>query len=235
MPCRGTPAPDLLPERAPQLTAGAEVRPFPGLFVSLEGFWKRLDDLVARTTAADAQGLPLNLDNAGVGHVQGLELLVRKELTARAFGWIAYTLSRSTRVDRPGLPTRLFDYDQTHNLTAVAGYRLRGGWQLGARLRLISGNPETPVVGSAYLAQTDSYLPVYGPTNGERAPFFSQLDLRVDKVWTYDGWTLDLYLDVLNATNHRSVEGTSFSYDYTQRASVQGLPLLPSLGLKASF
>ena len=45
--------------------------------------------------------------------------MVRKELTSRAFGWIAYTLSRSTRVDRPGRELRLMDYDQTHNLTAV--------------------------------------------------------------------------------------------------------------------
>jgi outer membrane receptor protein involved in Fe transport len=227
--------PDIQPERALQVTAGAEARPIPGVFVSLEGFWKRLDHLVVHTSAVDAEGIPLNVDNAGTGHVSGLELLARKELTERAFGWVAYTLSRSTRVDRPGLATRLFDFDQTHNLTAVAGYKLGRGWQLGARVRVISGNPMTPVLGSAYLASTDSYLPVYGATNSARAPLFSQLDLRVDKVWTYDGWSLDAYLDVLNATNHRSIEGTAFSYDYSQQARVQGLPFFPSMGLKASF
>jgi outer membrane receptor protein involved in Fe transport len=222
--------PSIRPERALQVTAGAEVRPVPGVFVSVESFWKKLDDLVVR-----ASDPALNMDNAGTGHVYGLEVLVRKELTDRAFGWIAYTLSRSDRVDRPGQPVRLFDYDQTHNLTAVGGYKLGRGWQLGVRLRVISGNPLTPVVGSAYLASTDSYLPVYGPTNSARAPLFSQLDLRVDKVWTYDTWSLDAYVDVLNSTNHRSIEGTAFSYDFSQQARVQGLPVFPSLGLKASF
>jgi len=227
--------PDIQPERALQVTAGVEARPVDGFFVSTEGFYKRLDNLVAHTTAVDGSGTALNLDNAGKGRVYGLELMVRKELTSRAFGWIAYTLSRSERVDRPGNATRLFDYDQTHNLTAVAGYKLGGGWQIGGRLRLISGNPETPVMGSSYLASTDSYLPIYGATNSVRSPLFWQLDFRVDRVWTYDAWTLDAYLDVLNATNHRSIEGTAFSYDYSENARVEGLPVLPSLGLKASF
>jgi TonB family protein len=227
--------PDVQPERAFQLTAGAELRPANGYLVTVEGFWKKLDRLVVHTSAADAQGLALNVDNAGTGRVYGLEVLVRKELGDRAFGWIAYTLSRSARVDRPGEATRLFDFDQTHNLTAVGGYRLGRGWQLGARLRLISGNPTTPVIGAAYLASIDSYLPMYGATNSDRAPLFAQLDLRIDKVWTYDRWTLNAYLDVLNATNHRSVEGVAFNYDFTRQARIEGLPLFPSVGLKASF
>ena len=221
--------PDILPSRALQITAGAEARPLAGTFASVEGFWKKLDDLVSHT--GDAR----NLDNAGAGRVYGVEVMLRKELTERAFGWIAYTLSRSERTDRPGQRTRLFDFDQTHNLTAVMGYKLGRGWQLGARVRLISGTVFTPVIGSAYLAATDSYLAIYGPTNSARAPLFSQIDLRVDKVWTYDAWTLDAYLDVLNATNHRSIEGTAWSYDFSQQASIRGLPIFPSLGLKASF
>jgi len=227
--------PEIQPERSLQVTAGTEVRPIPGVFVSVEGFWKKLDGLVVHTPATDAQGNALNLDNAGTGHVRGLEVMVRKELTERAFGWIAYTLSRSDRVDRPGQASRLFDFDQTHNLTAVAGYKLGRGWQVGARVRLISGNVQTPVIGSAYLARTDSYLPIYGATNSVRAPLFSQIDLRVDKIWTFDSWSLNAYVDVLNAANHRSIEGTAFNYDFSQQARVQGLPFFPSTGLKASF
>ena len=160
---------------------------------------------------------------------------MRKELTDRLFGWIAYTLSRSDRVDRPGQVRRLFDFDQTHNLTIVASYQLPRGWQLGARLRLISGNPDTPVLGARYTSATDSYLPIYGPTNSTRLPLFHQLDVRIDKVWTFDAWNLDLYLDVLNTYNHRSIEGTQYSYDYSQSSYIGGLPLFPSLGLKGSF
>jgi hypothetical protein len=228
----------VLPERAFQLTAGTELRPAPGVFFSVEGFYKRLTDLIVRSPDNEIVGgqtVPVILDNAGTGRVFGIELLVRKELTERFFGWIAYTLSRSDRIDRPGEPQRLFDFDQTHNLTAIVSYKLGSGWQIGARFRVISGNPDTPVIGSTYLAQQDVYLPIYGLTNSTRLPPFNQLDVRIDKVWTYDAWTLDAYLDVLNAYNRRSVEGTQYSYDFSQRDYFRGLPVVPTLGLKGSF
>ena len=230
--------PEVLPERALQLTAGAEMRPVPGLFFSAEAFYKRLTDIVVRspeTEVIGGQTLPVILDNAGVGRVHGVEVLLRKELTDRLFGWLAYTYSRSQRIDRPGESWRLFDFDQTHNLTAIVSYKLPRGWQIGARFRFITGNPETPVIASRYLAPLDVYLPVYGATNSNRVPPFSQLDVRVDKVWTFDAWTLDAYLDVLNAYNRRPVEATLYSYDFGQSQFLRGLPVLPTLGLKGSF
>jgi outer membrane receptor protein involved in Fe transport len=224
--------PAILPQRAVQLTAGAEWRPGPGLFASVEGFYKRESDLIV--TSAQVAGA-VSLDNAGVGRIVGLEVLLRKELTDRLFGWVAYTLSSSERIDRPGQQWRKFDYDQTHNLTVVASYQLSRGWQLGGRFRLISGNPSTPVLGATYLAASDSYLPIFGPTNSDRLPLFHQLDLRIDKVWTFDAWTLDLFLDVLNVYNHKSIEGIQYAYDYSASATVGGLPLLPSIGLKGAF
>jgi TonB family protein len=230
--------PAVVPERAWQATLGTELRPIPGVFVSVEAFYKRLNDLIVRTDAVETVGgvtRPRVLDNAGTGRVFGVEVLVRKELTERLFGWVAYTLSRSDRIDRPGEPRRLFDFDQTHNLTLIASYKLGGGWQIGGRLRLISGNPDTPVIGSRYLASFDAYLPIYGATNSLRVPTFHQLDVRVDKTWTFDTWMLDAYLDVLNAYNHRSIEGSAYSYDFSQHAYYEGLPIVPTLGLKASF
>ena len=230
--------PAVLPERAWQATLGAELRPLAGVLMTAETFYKGLSDLIVRTDQTEVvagQTVPVVLDNAGTGRVYGLELLIRKELTSRFFGWLAYTFSRSERVDRPGLPQRLFDFDQTHNLTAIASYKVGAGWQLGARYRIITGNPDTPVIGARYLANFDAYLPVYGAINSTRLPTFHQLDVRLDKTWTFDAWLLDAYLDVLNAFNHRSVEGSAYSYDYSARAYFKGLPIIPTLGLKGSF
>ena len=230
--------PAVLPERAWQATLGTELRPLPGVLITAETFYKGLSDLIVRTDATETvsgQTRPVVLDNAGSGRVYGLELLVRKELTSRFFGWLAYTLSRSDRIDRPGQPRRLFDFDQTHNLTAIASYKLGGGWQLGARYRIITGNPNTPVIGSRYLAGYDAYLPIYGPANSVRVPPFHQLDVRLDKTWTFDSWLLDAYLDVLNTYNHRAIEGLVYSYDYSGMSYFRGLPIIPTLGLKGSF
>ena len=96
--------------------------------------------------------------------------------------------------------------DQTHILTLIGSYVLPRNWQIGGRFRLVSGNPITPVTGSVYNASIDRYFPTYGPANSDRLPFFSQLDVRVDKRWIYQGWMLDLYLDIQNVTNRTNTE-----------------------------
>src|SRR5207302_10847017 len=88
--------------------------------LSVEGFYKRLRDLEVNGTAADGQP---GLVNGGNGRIYGLEVLGKVHPTARVFGFVSYTLSRSERNDH-GDGWRLFDYDQTHILTAAGGYRL---------------------------------------------------------------------------------------------------------------
>ena len=66
-------------------------------------------------------------------------------------------------------------------------------------------------------------------------PPFMQLDVRIDKRFLFKSWILSIYLDVSNVTNHGNVEGYAYSYDYTRRQAVTGLPILPSVGVRASF
>ncbi|WP_370644078.1 TonB-dependent receptor domain-containing protein [Myxococcus sp. RHSTA-1-4] len=230
--------PELLAERSLQSSLGAEWKPSPEWFVSAEGFYNRLSRLVvtsSRTVERGGQLVPERLANDGRGTVYGAELLVRRALTDRLFGWLAYTVSRSERVDRPGAASRLFDNDQTHVLTLVGSYKLPGGWELGARFRYASGNPTTPVVGSVRDDLADIYVPFYGAVNSERLPAFHQLDVRVDKTWVYERWSLNLFLDLTNAYNRAAFEGVTYSYNYSQREYFRGLPILPVLGVKGSF
>ena len=64
----------------------------------------------------------------------------------RFFGWIAYTLSRTIRRVDVDAEDSLAPWDQTHILTMLGSYRLGGGWEFGARFRLVSGNLITPNV-----------------------------------------------------------------------------------------
>jgi hypothetical protein len=198
--------------------------------VSLEGFYKRLSDL--EITGVGPDGNPL-LINGGKGRIYGLELMAKMNPTGRAFGFLSYTLSRSERNDY-GVAWRLFDYDQTHILTAMGGYRL-GRWDLGGTFRLVSGNPRTPVIGSVYDANSDFYNPVYGPINSARDRMFHQASVRVERAWQFKAWKLATYLDVQNLYNHRSQEGLQYSYDFARSKPVEGLPILPSLGVRGEF
>jgi hypothetical protein len=102
-------------------------------------------------------------------------------------------------------------------------------------MRFTSGFPETPVVGATYDADTDGYRPTRGRARTERLPAFFQVDLRIDKRWTFDTWRLDGTLDLLNATDRANSEQIRYNYDYSERAPVPGVPILPSLGVKGEF
>jgi len=227
--------PDLLPERSLHLSAGVEQRLAEGVSLEVTGFYKWLDRQVVRNAAAAYDPFAPRYTNDGTGRIYGAELLFKAVLGDRFTGWIAYTFQRSLRTDGPGRPERPFSFDQPHILTALGIAPLGRGWSLGARFRLVSGNPSTPVTGSIYEAGSDVYVPLYGPVNSDRLAAFHALDVRVDKQWTYRTWKLGLYLDVQNLYNRANQEGWQYSYDYASRQPTTGLPILPILGVKGEW
>jgi hypothetical protein len=230
--------PDLEAERAIHYSAGVEYKPRPYLTFDVTGFYKQLFDLVSPTDQVamrDGMFVPLRYDNGGTGRVYGAEVTVRHEFANDFSGWLAYTISRAERRDTDSDEDRLFDFDQTHILTAVGSYQLPRNWQVGFRFRLVSGNPRTPVTGSVYDASADTYEPIYGAVNSARNAMFHQLDLRVDKRWIFTGWILTAYLDVQNVYSHESEEGLSYNYNYREVKPTYGLPILPILGIRAEF
>ena len=231
--------PDLEMERAIHYTLGIEQKMPAAISLGLTFFYKDLDRLVV----GDEEE---RFSNDGIGKISGLEFLLRREFVDGFFGWIAYTMMRSRRKDGPEEPWRLFSFDQTHILTAVAGYSLptgevmpyhgqRSGWDFGLRFQLVSGNPYTPMAGGIYDADFDNYLPIPGEINSERLPLYHRLDLRVDYTWAFTYWALSLFLDVQNVYNYQSIEGIRYNYDFTQKAHIEGLPVIPALGIKGSF
>lgn len=226
-------------ERSAHQSLGVEQQLPADITLEVTGFYKYLWDLTANSNEllVDEEGMiaPELFASTGTGHIFGGELLLRKALSRNLFGWLSYTLMRSTRRDAPGQDFYLFDFDQTHILTLIASYKLPRNWQIGARFRLVSGNPTTGVLGGVYDGSSGNYIQVDGPRNGDRLPAFHQLDLRVDKRWIYRRLSMTLYLDVLNVYNHQNAEGFSYSYDFQQRNTIASLPILPTLGFRLEW
>jgi TonB family protein len=227
--------PDLKPEAALQSSVGVEHQVSDTFAAEATVFNKRLTDLVVRNPAAAYDPSLPPYTNQGTGRVYGLELVLKARAGERFFGWIAYTFQRSYRTDLPGQPERPFSYDQPHNLTLVGTWNFARAWSFGGRFRYVSGNPSTPVTGSVLDAGSGAYVPLYGAINSTRLPAFNQLDLRLDRTWTYRTWKLVGFLDVQNVTNRGNVEGYSYSYDYRQKTPATGLPILPILGVNAEW
>ncbi len=179
--------------------------------------------------------VPESYSDEGIGRVYGGDLLLKHNGSRWVYGWIAYTLLKSERKDHPGDPWRPFEYDQTNIFTLVAGTHLPWEVDVGVRFRYVTGDPVTPILAGVYDADHDVYTPVPGAPYSQRLPDFLQLDLRIDKRFIFKGWILAIYIEGTNLTNRKNVEGYSYSYDYTRKTPVNGLPILPSIGLRATF
>jgi TonB family protein len=214
--------PGLTSNRATHYDVGVERVITRQIDVTLDAFYKQLDNLVEQ-----------GLGNTGSGVIYGAETLIRYKPDERFFGWIAYTLSRSLRRDEPGAPLQLFQFDETHVLTVLGSYRIGRGWELGMRYRLSSGYMYTPNQYGFYDENVGTYLPLSAyPPNGSRLPLFNSLDIRIDKTWTYRWGKLSAYLDVLNVYNQGNVDGVTYDYNSTHSAPVNDLPIIPSFGMR---
>ncbi len=235
--------PNLGTEKAFQTSLGVSHRFSPVINVDLTGFYNRRFDLAVSpgNTIVNPDGTVTDelYGNRGLGRAYGLELLARHEVTKNFFGWIAYTLSRS-ETRRSGVQNDygLTGVDQTHVLTVIGSYRFDNGWEFGGRYRYVTGNPTTPLKAGApdhYQADANGYSSTTGDFRSARLPAFNQLDLRVDRYFVFQKWTLDLYLDVQNVLNTQNIETTIDDYRHRERVYVSGIPILPVLGVKASF
>jgi TonB family protein len=231
------------PEVSWQTSLGVEQQISPSLSVEAVAYYNRLTkQIVGREgsfaffTGPPPIG-PFDTDayaNDGTGDIYGVEAQVKLE-TERAVGWIAATTGRSVRVKRPGDERRLFEYDQPVNVSALGSYQLPRRWRIGARARVSSGNPYTPVVNRLFRLDERAFAPVYGEPDSARLPPFFSLDVRVDKDWVFERWTLTAYLDLQNATNTANVEVMSWTADYSKEDPVTSIPILPAFGLRGEW
>jgi hypothetical protein len=236
--------PAVRPEQAVHVTVGVDTRPIPKwrpLLLEINLFYKDIRYIAVGSDQfqlRDGKPVPEVYTDEGYGRVYGGDLLLKHESQKWVYGWIAYTLLKSERQDHPGDPFRPFQYDQTNILTMVLGTHLPLDFDVGVRFRWVTGNPDTSQLAggqAVFDADRDSYYPGAHAAYSSRLPDFVQLDVRVDKRFVFKGWILGLYLDVSNVTNRANVEGWAYSYDFSRRAPINGLPILPSLGLRASF
>jgi hypothetical protein len=126
------------------------------------------------------------------GESYGLELMIRRPMKHKLYGWLAYTLSRSLRVvDGIIVPS---DWDQRHILNLVVGYRWPRNYSTSVRFHYNSGRPYPLYSNKDF--KVENYI---------QMPGFPQLDLRCDKRFIFDKFVLEAYLELVNSTRSREV------------------------------
>jgi hypothetical protein len=153
-----------------------------------------------------------------MGASRGLELLLKRRLTQKLGGFLAYTLSYSSRSYERRRYTATFD--RTHVANAALAYDLGKNWRAGTRLVFYTGLPKA----------TD-------PTDPEdrRLPPFFRLDLRLEKRWwiTEKLWIAGV-AEWMNATLSTEAVSTTCTLRGCEAQTI-GPVTIPSLGLEGGF
>jgi hypothetical protein len=238
---RGAANPNLLPLRTWQSSFGTELQLPASLEIDSTVFYSDMWQITRSSgqLSTNEMGMvsrPFFVAD-GQGRAYGFELLLRRRAEQGLFGWLSYTLSRSERFLEGGR-TVLFAFDQTHVLSIALSYAV-DGWTFGARFTLASGRPVGDILDARGETSWDADEDDFDPNSmgrTTRLPTFHQLDVRIDRDFTIGNRVKgSVFLDVMNVYNAPNSEGYRYSYDFTQRGRVPGLPILPTIGVRAAF
>ena len=202
--------------QAAHLVGGIEVNTKSNSKFTLEGFYKLYDNypflLQDSINIANIGGDFGAIGNSPAisnkkGRTYGIEALFQQKFYKGFYGIASYTLGVSEFEDKNGnfVPS---SWDSRHIIALTAGKQFKGNWEIGARWRFQSALPETPDDPNANLVPlwniNGRALPNYDLLNTLRGSNFHALDVRIDKKWFFDSWSLNAYFDVQNAYNFQS-------------------------------
>jgi hypothetical protein len=202
---------------ADHLVAGFELIPEEMLQFTLEGFYKSYTDYpfsvadqVPLATKSAGYGIFGNeaLTSTASGRAYGFELMGRARDFKGLNAVFSYTFVRSEFEGTDGefIPSA---WDNKHLLSVTATKSIGKTWDAGFRWRYVGGAPYTPFdidrssLIDAWNVSGQGYLD-YENFNSERLRGFNQLDIRIDKQFYFDRWSLMLYVDVQNVLNFKA-------------------------------
>lgn len=227
--------PGLVAERADHLVLGV-VKTLPrGGRLSIDGYWKRLSNLIVYDEGAPDGGAPFV--NEGTGRARGVEFLAHLPRKTTDV-WFAYTLGEVRYRDFADAEEYAPAQDIRHTISAVGRVRPGRDWTLGAKWRAQSGRPYTPVVGRenvSDLVDGIDWVPVLGEYNSGRFPWYQRLDVRAERAFRLGGTRLAASLEVVNVLGRRNLYDYRYVDGYARAEPVLMLPRLPVFGLQAAF
>lgn len=211
---------------ADHVVGGVEFRPDERSQITIEGFLKYYRDYpfsVKDSVPLAGKGADYGVVGdeevipVASGRAYGFELFGRSQDLFGFNGIFSYTFVRSefddlrssvTAAGSGFIPTA---WDNRHILNITATRVFKNNWDAGFKWRFVGGAPYTPfdLEGSSrrdvWDAQGGPYLD-YSRYNQSRLTGFHQLDIRVDKQYFFDTWSLMLYVDVQNVYNYKADE-----------------------------
>lgn len=225
---------------------GYRVTPSEWLEVSVEGFYKDMDNLfVPEWTSYPRLITRLQPASGRSGGFDARIELRRDPFTAYVnYGYSStlYWAGQST-IDlwygRPELRYRP-PHDRRHQVNAVVNARL-AGFDLSARWEFGSGLPFTRPIGfDGFVLVDDVYINPSSPSSDRviyerpynaELPTYHRLDVSVERTFDFGAVDLTLLGSLINTYDRRNI----FYVDLFTLQRVDQLPFIPSFGLKVAF
>lgn len=234
---------ELSPMQSDHLIVGTVFQARPDLRISIEGYrkWSRRYPVSLHFPALtlanhgigfDMADILLPLTSLGRGRAEGLEVFVKKRLSHRFYGQVAYSLSRTEQTAFDGVRRR-GAFDTPHVLTLLGGLGL-GRWDVSARFAYATGRLYTPPL-MPEAQQQNRLIYDLDRFNALRLPNLHRLDVRVDRKFRWGRAGLSLFAEVQNAFNRRAIVEYEWNEKTHEPHGVKQLGMLPVLGVNVKF
>ena len=229
---------------ADQYILGVELLAREDTRISLETYYKKYYDLpaslqqefiVMSNVGAGFGGAEENfasfgidsLTSLGKGKAYGLEFSIQKKLSEiPCYGALSLSFGKSEYAGLDGI-YRPGSYSQAFIGVFSGGYVFNRYWELGTRFRIETGRPYTPFDDTG-LQNPELY-------NSRRIATNHSLDLRIDKRWFFNAWTMITYLDIQNVYDYKASDIPSYNARKGEIESDISLGIFPILGISVEF
>lgn len=200
---------NIKPQNSHQIALGMAFKTQRGYDLTIEGFYKTMDNLIEYKEGASFTGVGSNWESKiemGKGWSYGAEFLFEKK-TGKTTGWIGYTLSWANRQFENLNFGKVFPakYDRRHDISLVATHEFSKKFDIGLVWVYGTGNATTigkqryesmlPVSNTYYYGNQD--IVYYGERNSYRMPSYHRMDLSMNfhkqKKHGFRTWTFSVY------------------------------------------
>ncbi len=200
---------DVKPQKSHQIAVGAALKTGKGYDLTIEGFYKTMDNLIEYKEGASFTGVSKDWESKiemGKGWSYGAEVLLEKK-TGKTTGWLGYTLSWADRkFDNLNFGKKFpAKYDRRHDVSLVLTHEFSKKFDIGMVWVYGTGNAAT--IGKqryeAMLPARGRYgysgydIVYYGERNSYRMPSYHRMDLSMNfhkqKKHGIRTWSVSLY------------------------------------------
>lgn len=219
-------------EKVTQVILGYKKHLTPDLKLTVEGWYKRFNNMIVRPVAEySAQ------ENSGIGWAGGIDINLTKRLAHKIHGQAGYSYLQSKRNDGGGLNEYNFDFSQPHQVNLMISYKVNARWIISSKFRYATGKPA-----DQYEVHTDVFNdPTYlrfsqeiTANNANRLPVFVSLDIRVNYRVQLNRLGLTTFADIVNVLNRDNANDQRFN-PITGKIYYDGLAIFPTFGLKFEY